>query len=125
MTFWIFMLVMDLLIPLMMVGLGKLFMTKIPKNINMLYGYRTAMSMKSRDTWELAHKMIGKLWFRCGLVLLPLTVIPFLFVMNNDVPTIGKVGTIVIAIQLIPLVGTIFPVEAALKKNFDKNGMRR
>ena len=45
--------------------------------------------------------------------------------MNNDVPTIGKVGTIVIAIQLIPLVGTIFPVEAALKKNFDKNGMRR
>ena len=125
MTFWIFMLVMDLLIPLMMVGLGKLFMTKIPKNINMLYGYRTAMSMKSRDTWEFAHKMIGKLWFRCGLVLLPLTVIPFLFVMNNDVPTIGKVGTSVIAIQLIPLVGTIFPVEAALKKNFDKNGMRR
>ena len=69
--------------------------------------------------------MIGKIWFWCGLVLLPLTVIPFLFVMNNDVPTIGKVGTVIIAIQLIPLVGTIIPVEAALKKNFDESGMRR
>lgn len=69
--------------------------------------------------------MIGKLWFRCGLVLLPLTIIPFLFVMNKDVPTVGKVGMIVIVIQMIPMMGTIFPVEAALKKNFDKNGMRR
>ena len=59
------------------------------------------------------------------MALLPLTVIPFLFVMNNDVPTIGKVGMVVIVIQLILLAGTIFPVEAALKKNFDKSGMRR
>ena len=125
MTFWIFMLVMGLLVPLTMVGFGKLFMTKAPKNINMLFGYRTAMSMKNRDTWEFAHKMIGKLWFRCGLVLLPLTVIPFLFVMNKDVLTIGKVGAIVVAMQMIPMMGMIFPVEAALKKNFDKNGMRR
>lgn len=119
------MLVMGLLVPLTMVGFGKLFMTKAPKNINMLFGYRTAMSMKNRDTWEFAHKMIGKLWFRCGLVLLPLTVIPFLFVMNKDVLTIGKVGAIVVAMQMIPMMGMIFPVEAALKKNFDKNGMRR
>lgn len=125
MVFWIFMLVMGLLIPLTMVGFGRLFLTRTPKNINMLFGYRTAMSMKNRDTWEFAHKMIGKIWFWCGLVLLPLTAIPFLFVMNNDVPTIGKVGTVVIVIQLIPLAGTIFPVETALKKNFDKSGMRR
>ena len=91
----------------------------------MIFGYRTAMSMKNRNTWEFAHKMIGKLWFRCGLSLLHLTVIPFLFVINKDVSTIGKIGTIVVAVQLILMAETILPVEAALKKNFDKNGIRR
>ena len=82
MAFWVFMLIMGLLIPLTMVGFGKLFLTRAPKNINMVFGYRTVMSMKNRDTWEFAHKML-------------------------------------------PMLGTLFPVEAALKKNFDKNGVRR
>ena len=123
--FWIFMLLMDLLIPLTMIGFGKLFLTKSPKNINAVFGYRTTMSMKNRDTWEYAHKYCGRLWFRCGLVLLPLSVIPLLFVLGRSIDTIGIVGGVVSAIQLVPLVGAIFPTEAALKKTFDKNGFRR
>ena len=61
MAFWIFMLAIGLLIPLTMVCFGKLFLTKVPKKINMMFGYRTAMSMKNRNTWEFVHKMIGKL----------------------------------------------------------------
>ena len=61
MGFWIFMLLMDLLLPLMMAGFGKLFMTKSPQNINVAFGYRTTMSMKNKDTWEFAHKYCGKL----------------------------------------------------------------
>lgn len=125
MAFWVFMLIMDLIIPLTMIGFGRLFMTKAPKNINIAFGYRTTMSMKNRDTWEFAHRMIGKLWFLCGLALLPLTVIPLFFVLSRDTATIGKIGTIVCAVQLIVMLGTIFPVETALKKSFDKNGMRR
>ena len=125
MGFWIFMLLMDLLIPLTMIGFGKLFLTKAPKNINAVFGYRTTMSMKNRDTWEFAHKYCGKLWFRCGLVLLPLSVIPLIFVLNGNIDTIGTVGGVVSVIQLVPLVGSIFPTEAALKKTFDKNGIRR
>ncbi len=125
MAFWVFMLIMGLLIPLTMVGFGKLFLTRAPKNINMVFGYRTFMSMKNRDTWEFAHKMIGTLWLRCGLAMLPLSVIPFLFVIGKDAPAVGRVGIIVIAIQMLPMLGTLFPVEAALKRNFDKNGVRR
>ena len=47
MGFWIFMLVIDLLIPLTMIGFGRLFLKKIPKDINALFGYRTSMSMKN------------------------------------------------------------------------------
>ena len=42
MGFWIFMLVMDLLIPVTMVFIGKRFQKKPPKEINGIYGYRTA-----------------------------------------------------------------------------------
>ena len=125
MTFWIYMLVMDLLIPAIMIGFGRSFMTKAPQNINATFGYRTAMSMKNKDTWEFAHKYCGKLWFRCGLVLLPLSVIPLLFVLNKDISTVGNVGLIVAGVQLVPLVGSIFPTEAALKRTFDQNGLRR
>lgn len=125
MAFWLFMLIVGLIIPLSMVSLGKMFSTKAPKNINMFFGFRTAMSMKNQDTWVFAHKRIGNLWFRLGLGLLPLSVIPFLFVISKDTVTIGKLGTIVVAVQLILMMGTIIPVEVALKKNFDKNGRRR
>ena len=56
MGFWIFMLVMDLLIPVTMVFIGKRFQKKPPKEINGIYGYRTAMSMKNKETWEYAHR---------------------------------------------------------------------
>lgn len=96
--FWVFMLIMDLLIPLTMIGYGKLFLTKPPKNINASFGYRTTMSMKNRDTWEFAHKLCGKLWYRCGLVLIPLSVVPLLFVINKGIKSTSNVGLIIAVI---------------------------
>ena len=125
MGFWIFMLVIDLLIPLTMIGFGRLFLTKIPKDINALFGYRTSMSMKNAETWEFAHKYCGRIWFVGGLVMLPLSIIPLLFFIGGDEDTVSAVGSIVAFVQMIPLIGAIFPTEAALKKNFDKNGKRR
>lgn len=124
-VFWIFILAMDLLIPLIMIGFGRLFLTKAPQNINATFGYRTTMSMKNQDTWDFAHKYCGKLWFKCGIVLLPLSVIPLLFILNKDITTIANVSLIIATVQLVVLLGSIFPTEAALKKTFDKNGIRR
>ena len=125
MIFWCFMLISDLLIPLVMIGFGRLFSRRAPKHISRTFGYRTAMSMKNRDTWEFAHQCIGRLWLRCGLIALPCSVIPFLFVLPKDANTVGTMGLIVVPVQLILLLGTIFPTEAALKRTFDENGMRR
>ena len=46
MGFWIFMLIMDLLLPFTMIGFGRYFMKKAPKEINSVFGYRTSMSIK-------------------------------------------------------------------------------
>ena len=59
MGFWIFMLIMDLLLPFTMIGFGRYFMKKAPKEINSVFGYRTSMSMKNKDTWKFAHKYCG------------------------------------------------------------------
>lgn len=123
--FWIFMLVTSLIIPFTMIGFGKLFTVKAPADINDLFGYRTAMSMKNRDTWEFAHKYCGKLWFRFGAVMLPFSVFPFLCVFGKDIDITGYVGGAVMGVQLVCLILPVFFTEAALKKSFDRNGRRR
>ena len=123
--FWLFMLVMDLLIPVTMIVLGRLFLRRPPHTINGIYGYRTAMSMINQETWQFAHQYCGKLWVRLGWTLIPLSVIPLLFVIGKDIETIATVGSAVSLLQLAPLVGSIFPTEIAMKKVFDKNGRRK
>ncbi len=125
MGFWIFMLIMDLMIPFTMIGFGRYFLKKTPKEINAIFGYRTTMSMKNKDTWTFAHNYCGKIWYYCGLALLPISIITMLFVFGKLEDTVGNVGGILCGIQMIPLVGSIFPTEKALKRTFDKNGNRR
>lgn len=125
MGFWIFMLIMDLLIPITMIGYGRSFFKNAPKEINATFGYRTSMSMKNKDTWFFAHKYCGKLWYISGMILLPITVIPMICIMGKTNNEVGTVGGVVCFIQMIPLIGTIIPTEIALKRTFDKNGNRR
>ena len=124
MGFWIFMLIMNLLIPVMMIGFGKYFMKSAPESINIAFGYRTSMSMKNQDTWKFAHEYCGKLWYKWGMIMLILTIIVMLFLLGKSVDTIGYWGGAVCMIQLVPLIGAIFPTESALRRTFDKNGNR-
>lgn len=119
------MLIMDLLIPVVMIAFGKMFMHKTPRDINYIFGYRSSMSMKNKDTWAFAHKYCGRLWYVVGWILLPLSVIPFLYILGKDTDAIGMVGMIVCVVQLLPLIGSIIPTGIALRKTFDENGNRR
>lgn len=124
MWFWIFMLTMNLLIPLSMLLFGLRFLHKPPKEVNSLYGYRTAMSMKNKDTWLFAHKCCGRLWVKCGWILLFATIAGMLAFLHQDTDTVSIAGGVIAGIQVIVLIGSIFPVERALKKQFDKDGKR-
>ena len=119
------MLVMDLLIPLTMLVLGRNFMKKAPAEINPIFGYRTAMSMKNRETWEFAHKFCGKIWYVCGWIMLPITVSLLLFVMGRDEECVGMAGGMICLLQMIPLLGSIIPTEIALRRTFDQNGEKK
>lgn len=122
---WIFMLIINLLIPFTMIVFGWRFMKSPPKKINGIYGYRTASSMKNQDTWEFAHQYCGKIWYTIGWILLLISVVSMIFVLGQKDNSIETWGSILCTIQCIILVGTIFPTERALKNTFDKNGVRK
>lgn len=124
-AFWLFTLICDLLIPCIMIGLGSYFSKKAPKKINMTFGYRTSMSMKNRETWEFAHKYIGKLWFWLGFTVLVPSVAVLLVAFGEEVETVGNIGIVVCIVQLAVLIASIIPTEIALKKTFDQSGRRK
>ena len=125
MDFWIFIFLMSLLIPLVMIGFGSYFVKKPPSKINLVFGYRTSMSMKNKDTWTFAHNYCGKLWQIMGLIMFLFSVVVMFFVVGSAVDTVSVFGCILVVIQMFFLVGSIIPTELALRKTFDKNGNRK
>ncbi|MCQ2529312.1 MAG: SdpI family protein [Saccharofermentans sp.] len=124
MWFFITMFVCSLLIPLIMIIGGYLMWKRPPRNINSLMGYRTTMSKKNVDTWKFAHDYCGRLWLKFGLIILvPSIVVQIPFVHADD-DTIGLMTLVLMMVQLVVVVASIFPVEKALKQTFDKDGVR-
>lgn len=125
MEFIIFMMVMCLLIPLCIIIFGAYFRKNAPKKINYTYGYRTPMSVKSKETWEFAHRYFGNLWYKWGWISLIITIIVMLMSLGKDEESIGILVVIVTVFQSILMVGVILPTEIALRKNFDDEGKRK
>lgn len=126
MGFSIFLYVCNILIPVIMVVFGTIFGTHIPKKINTIYGYRTTRSMKNQDTWQFAHKYWGGLWIRLGIiVLIPSVLLSLLFFYFPSKNAMAVFSLVTVMLQTIVLVISIVPVEKALKRTFDENGIRR
>lgn len=123
--FWVFMLIMCLLTPVMMIGFGEYFMKGGPKQVNGTFGYRTTRSMKNQETWRFAHQYSGKIWQRSGLVLLPVSIVLMLFVYGKSVDMTSIAGLIIVIAQMIVMICAIPFTEAALKRNFDDLGRHR
>jgi uncharacterized membrane protein len=117
---FVFLLSMALLLPLLMIIIGRLWQNNPPKEVNSFYGYRTTRSMKSKETWDFAHRYYGRIWLITGIVLTPLTLFG-MFLLRSDYEV---VSIILLLIQTLVITLEIIPTEAALKKNFDEYGYR-
>lgn len=116
MAVWFF----TLVVPAIMIIFGAYFMKRSPNKINMLFGYRTTLSMKNRDTWETAHRIIGRYWLVMGLAMLPVCIIPALIVPENDI-----LMTVIMFVTLVPLLLGVILTETKLRRIFDSEGNRR
>lgn len=100
MGFFIAMFLCNLLMPSIMVIAGYCMYKNPPKEINGLFGYRTAML----------------------LVPTVLAQIPFA---KSGEDVVGTVTLVIEAVQVLVLIGSVILVEKALKRTFDENGNRR
>lgn len=125
MHFYLFTLITSCIIPLVMILFGYRFNDGGPKKINSFYGYRSVMSMKNRDTWNFAHRYIGKIWVRNGWIALSLTLAVILFMKNSSDDAIGTAGLVLLCVQMAFLMVPISLTEKALKENFDTSGKRK
>lgn len=112
-----------IIIPPVMTVSGAFFMEDAPSEINMIYGCRTEMSMKNKDTWKFAHKFCGRIWFICGLIMLPASVVALVLLMKRF--GFGYALLIVLGAQFVPLLGAMIATEIALRVVFDENGERK
>lgn len=119
---WILMLATNLLLPLTMIGFGWSFSKRAPQKINPLFGYRTAMSMKNKETWAFAHRYFGRLWLIVGLILLPVTVLAMVPLYGHGDDAVAIAGCVILCVQCVPMLIPILPTERALKNTFDENG---
>ena len=132
--FWWFMLLSDLLVPVIMLICGRKMWKHCPQHIEIRKELKNAAAeledvkykvMKNMDTWKFAHDYCGRLWWKTGwLMMLPSVLVPIPFY-HGDEKTIGIVGTILVTIQCMVLIASVFPTERALKKTFYDNGTRR
>ena len=122
MLFWLFCLAMSLLIPVTMIALGRRFLTHPPRKINGSYGYRTTRSMKNQQTWDFAHQTCGRLWVRMGLILRPVSAAAMLPALGRAIETVSLFCIVICVVQVVVMLFSIFPVERALKRQFDGQG---
>lgn len=121
MGFWVFMTICNLVLPVMMIVIGKVFMQNPPKTINGIYGYRTSRSRKNQDTWNYAHLYCGKLWWKIGWIMLPIAIIGMLPVVEKNQNIVGAFGAVIVGMECVILVMTVFCVEKALARKFDNS----
>lgn len=49
----------SIIVAIVFIPLGFILMKYPPKGINSMYGYRTSLSMKNQDTWDVSQKYGG------------------------------------------------------------------
>ena len=125
MEFWIFMVIMNLLIPVSMIGFGIYFRRSAPGKINPVFGYRTSRSMKNQETWNYAHQYIGRQWFVIGWILVAVTSVLMIPIMGEDADTVGLIGGCIEVAQILPMIGSVMATERELKRMFDDEGKKR
>jgi uncharacterized membrane protein len=116
------MFVMILALPLLMIWMGSLFRRGIPKEVNKTFGYRTFRSMRNQDTWTFAHRYCGNLWFKVGRIMLAVSVVLELLFLMLRPGRLLILSFVLLFAQGAVLLALFFPVERALKRNFDEWG---
>lgn len=110
--------IINSILPLGIILYGYLYKNVAAKRLSYFFGYKTARTQLSKETWEYANKRVGEIWMKLGAIY-TLVVIAMVFIF----PSIReKPSFIVIALALIVSLIPFPIVEKELKEKFDDDG---
>ena len=118
MDFWWFLFGCSLLVPVLMIVLGRWMQKHCPARINRVVGHRTKRSMKNPDTWRFAHEYCGRLWWKWGWRMLLPSVLVLLPFMHRSEDAAGTACGLLVTVQSLLLLFSIILTEKALKRSF-------
>ena len=112
--------------PLILLVAGLFTRIGLPKKVNWFVGYRTPMACKNQDTWAFAHKYWGKLMIIFGIIILALCIIGVILIGRGVFELeegyfLGASAGITVVLVFLSMI----PTEIALRKEFDKDGIRK
>ena len=99
-----------------MLIIGLIFKKFPPKEINMLYGYRTKRSIANQQVWDAANSYWIKLFLTLNLLTFIFPVLFYFVFSQVNVILYTMIGGVVLLLLSIPL------TERLLNKHFDKKG---
>jgi carbon starvation protein CstA len=108
----------SIIVAIVFIPLGFILMKYPPKGINIMYGYRTSLSMKNQDTWDVSQKYGGFSMIIFGAINVILAVWSIIQPM-----IINK--TVQIIFLLIGATVMLIIDEIYLIKLFNKDGTRK
>lgn len=108
-------------VPLLLhMGFGILFVVLgnlMPKiRPNYFIGIKTPWALANEDNWRITHRFAGRIWFACGLLIIPCALLPTTIAGNLII-------IIVIGICIIPCAYSyvIFRKKEKEEKTYDRN----
>ena len=117
---------LTVLLPLILLVGGLFFRIGLPRKVNWFAGYRTPMTCKNQDTWVFAHKYSGKLMIIFSIITLALCIVGIIL---TEKSAFELEFAVLLGVSwggtLVTVLVTIISTEIALRKEFDKNGIRR
>ena len=88
-------------------------------------GYRTKRAMKNNDTWKFANELAGSIWIKWGTVVTVISVIFEIIYFCTDEKYGATFMLSAVTIQSLIILLSFYPVEKALKENFDDEGIKK
>lgn len=118
--------VVNMLLPLTMLGLGLMIWLTKPGYGDM-FGYQTTWSLKSKETWERAQGIFGRLctvtYAVISFISLIAGLVPIIWKIDKDVS--GIIVCVLYLVQFFSVFAVIGVTDGIVKREFNKDGTRK
>ena len=121
--FW--MVVLTLVGPLLMLALGLMYYYKPPKEANYSWGFRTYVTMGSVEVWQYTQKLAGRTWIFLGGAMAAVSLVLGVILCFFNAEAVVVYALLIVAVELVLVVGSWIGINLVVLKSFDKDGNRR